>query len=185
LTIQADGQPEFEMGYDSAGDFYPLKFDALLRPKHKADGAYTFTWFQGGAVLEAERLGQPVAAASKWTPTEAQLADYIGDYPLMPNFGLRVSATGAKLFVQGTNQRSIEFVPVERDVFIAESVSAEIDFERDAGDKVVSLLSSSGGKSCAASDINARYRAKFRFIRRTNRRYQLSTFPGKRAVCSQ
>jgi CubicO group peptidase (beta-lactamase class C family) len=139
LTIQADGQPEFEMGYDSAGDFYPLKFDALLRPKHKADGAYTFTWFQGGAVLEAERLGQPVAAASKWTPTEAQLADYIGDYPLMPNFGLRVSATGAKLFVQGTNQRSIEFVPVERDVFIAEFVSAEIDFERDAGDKVVSL----------------------------------------------
>jgi serine-type D-Ala-D-Ala carboxypeptidase/endopeptidase len=29
LTIQADGQPEFEMGYDNMGDFYPLKFDAL------------------------------------------------------------------------------------------------------------------------------------------------------------
>jgi len=140
LAIQADGQPEFEMGYDSVGDFYPLKFDALLRPKRKADGTYTFTWFQSGAVLEAERLGQPAAIASKWTPTEAQLADYIGEYPLMPNFGLRVSATGAKLFVQGTNQRSIEFVSVERDVFIAESVSAEIDFERDAGDKVVSLI---------------------------------------------
>jgi len=140
LAIQADGQPEFEMGYDSVGDFYPLKFDALLRPKRKADGTYTFTWFQSGAVLDAERLGQPAAIASKWTPTEAQLADYIGDYPLMPNFGLRVSATGAKLFVQGTNQRSIEFVSVERDVFIAESVSAEIDFERDAGDKVVSLI---------------------------------------------
>ncbi|MBW8854968.1 MAG: DUF3471 domain-containing protein, partial [Bradyrhizobium sp.] len=140
LAIQADGQPEFEMGYDSVGDFYPLKFDALSRPKRKADGTYTFTWFQSGAVLEAERLGQPAAIASKWTPTEAQLADYIGEYPLMPNFGLRVSATGAKLFVQGTNQRSIEFVSVERDVFIAESVSAEIDFERDAGDKVVSLI---------------------------------------------
>jgi len=139
LAIQADGQPEFEMGYDSVGDFYPLKFDALLRPKRKADGSYAFIWFQGGAVLEAERLDPPMAVASKWTPTEAQLADYVGDYPLMPNFALRVSATGAKLFVQGTNQRSIEFVSVERDVFIAESVSAEIDFERDAGDKVVSL----------------------------------------------
>jgi CubicO group peptidase (beta-lactamase class C family) len=31
LTIQADAQSEFEMGHDSAGDFYPLKFDALLR----------------------------------------------------------------------------------------------------------------------------------------------------------
>lgn len=58
LTIQADGQPEFEMGYDSAGDFYPLKFDALLRPKRKADGTYTFTWFQLGGVLEAERIGR-------------------------------------------------------------------------------------------------------------------------------
>jgi len=139
LTIQADGQPEFEMGYDSAGDFYPFKFDALLRPKRKADGTYTFTWFQGGGALEAERLGPPVAVASKWTPTEAQLADYVGEYPLMPNFALRVFAKGAKLFVQGTNQRSLEFASVERDVFVAESVSAEIDFERDAGDKVVSL----------------------------------------------
>jgi hypothetical protein len=31
LTTQADGQPEFEI-YDSAGDFYPLQFDAVLRP---------------------------------------------------------------------------------------------------------------------------------------------------------
>ena len=139
LTIQADGQPEFEMGYDSAGDFYPLKFDALLRPKRKADGTYTFTWFQGGAALEAERTGPSAAVASKWTPTEAQLADYVGSYPLTPSFALRVFATGAKLFVQGTNQRSLEFASVERDVFVAESVSAEIDFERDAGGKVVSL----------------------------------------------
>jgi D-alanyl-D-alanine-carboxypeptidase/D-alanyl-D-alanine-endopeptidase len=139
LTIQADGQPEFEMGYDSAGDFYPLKFDALLRPKRKADGTYSFTWSQGGGALEAERIGPPAAIASKWTPTEAQLADYAGSYPLTPNFALRIFATGAKLFVQGTNQRSLELASVERDVFIAESVGAEIDFERDASDKVVSL----------------------------------------------
>ena len=56
LAIQADGQPEFEMGYDSNGDFYPLQFDALLRPKRKADGSYAFIWHQLGAVLEAERI---------------------------------------------------------------------------------------------------------------------------------
>jgi serine-type D-Ala-D-Ala carboxypeptidase/endopeptidase len=139
LTIQADGQPEFEMGYDSAGDFYPLKFDAMLRPKRKADGTYSFTWFQGGAALEVERTGPTVAAASKWTPTDEQLKDYIGSYPLTPNFAVRVFATGAKLFVQGTNQQSLEFASVERDVFVAESVAAEIDFERDASNKVVSL----------------------------------------------
>src|SRR5258708_1226828 len=29
LTIQADGQPEFEMCYDTAGDFYPPHFNPL------------------------------------------------------------------------------------------------------------------------------------------------------------
>src|SRR5205085_5704664 len=59
LTIQADDQPEFEMGYDSAGDFYPLQFDALLRPKREADGTYAFTWFQLGGTQAAERVGTP------------------------------------------------------------------------------------------------------------------------------
>jgi len=139
LRIQADGQSEFEMGHDSAGDFYPLKFDALLRPRRKADGTYSFTWFQGGGALEAERINPPVAGASKWTPTEEQLNDYVGNYPLTPKFALRIFSTGPKLFVQGTNQPSLELASVERDVFVAESVGAEIDFERDASDKVISL----------------------------------------------
>ena len=49
------------MGYDSVGDFCPLLFGALLRPKRKADGSYTFTWFQGGAAVEAERIATPFA----------------------------------------------------------------------------------------------------------------------------
>jgi serine-type D-Ala-D-Ala carboxypeptidase/endopeptidase len=109
LTIQADDQPEFEMGYDSAGDFYLLQFDvpsalhfqadALLRPKRKADGAYTFTWFLLGGAVEAERISAVPPMASKWTPTEAELKEYDGNYPLAPSFGLRVFSNGAKLFI--------------------------------------------------------------------------------------
>jgi D-alanyl-D-alanine-carboxypeptidase/D-alanyl-D-alanine-endopeptidase len=139
LTIQADGQPEFEMGFDSSGDFYPLKFDALLRPKRKADGSYSFSWFQGGGEQEAVRLDMPAPSTNKWTPSEAQLSDYPGQYPLTPNFGVQIFARDAKLFVQGTNQPAIEIAPVERDVFVAERVGAEIDFVRDADDKVIAL----------------------------------------------
>ncbi len=131
LTIQADGQPEFDMGYDSAGDFYPLSFDAVLRPKRKANGNYAFTWFQGGGALDAERTDAPMTA-SKWTPSEPQLNDYAGLYPLTPKFGLRIFASGADLFVQGTNQRALKLAPVEPDVFVAESVGAEVDFAREA-----------------------------------------------------
>jgi CubicO group peptidase (beta-lactamase class C family) len=139
LTIQADNQGEFEMGYDSAGDFYPLKFDALLRPQRKADGSYHFTWFQLGGEQDAERIGPALAVASKWTPTEVQLADYAGSYPLTPKFALRIFAKDARLFVQGTNQASLELASVEPDVFVAESVGAEIDFERDAAGTVIAL----------------------------------------------
>jgi CubicO group peptidase (beta-lactamase class C family) len=139
LTIQADAQPEFEMGYDSAGDFYPLKFDALLRPKRKSDGTYTFAWFQLGGVLQAERIGTPAPVVAKWTPTEAQLKEYEGNYPLTLTLALRVFSTGPKLLAQGTNQGPFELAAVEKDIFVAESVGAEIDFERDADGKVMAL----------------------------------------------
>jgi hypothetical protein len=139
LTIQASGQPEFEMGYDSAGDFYPLRFDALLRPIHKANGTYAFTWFQLGGALQAERIGTSAPVATKWTPTEAQLNDYDGNYPLAPSFALRVFSKDAKLFIQGTNQGPLEIASVDKDIFVAESVGAEIDFERDSSGKVMAL----------------------------------------------
>jgi CubicO group peptidase (beta-lactamase class C family) len=145
LTIQADGQPEFEMGYDSAGDFYPLQFDAMLRPTRKADGTYTLTWFQSGGAEEAKRIGAPPVAA-KWTPTEAQLSEYGGNYPLAPTFALRVFAMGAKLFIQGSNQRPLEVASVGMDIFVAESVGAEIEFERDPDGKVIALTLKLGGQ---------------------------------------
>ena len=115
------------------------RFDALLRPKRKADGTYTFTWFQLGGVVEAEPIGPRSSVAAKWVPSEEQLKDYLGNYPLTSGFALRIFATGDRLFVQGTNQPSLELASVERDVFVAESVAAEIDFARDADGKVVAL----------------------------------------------
>ena len=60
LFIQATGQDKFELGYDSAGDFYPLAFDALLQPEKLADGQFKLVWFQGGAALPLRKLTQAV-----------------------------------------------------------------------------------------------------------------------------
>jgi CubicO group peptidase (beta-lactamase class C family) len=57
LEIQAQGQPAFEMGHDSAGDFYPLAFDALLKPVKQPDGSQSFVWIQGGGAMAAQRTG--------------------------------------------------------------------------------------------------------------------------------
>jgi serine-type D-Ala-D-Ala carboxypeptidase/endopeptidase len=56
LFIQAGGQDKFELGYDSAGDFYPLAFDALLRPEKLADGQFKLVWFQGGAAVPLQKV---------------------------------------------------------------------------------------------------------------------------------
>lgn len=62
LVIQAEGQPAFEMGHDDAGDFYPLAFDALLKPQRKDDGSYGFTWIQMGGAIPAVRIDGPSGA---------------------------------------------------------------------------------------------------------------------------
>jgi serine-type D-Ala-D-Ala carboxypeptidase/endopeptidase len=149
LVIQALGQSAYKMGFDSSGDFYPLDFDALLRPKRQADGSYTFTWFQAGAEMAAKRLS--IGTAAK--PARAaialnadQRAQYPGDYPLAPGFVLAVINDDDKLFVQGTGQSRIEVVPVDKDVFVADSVGAEIVFERDASGKVTALVLHQAGQ---------------------------------------
>jgi len=147
LTIQADAQPEYEMGYDSVGDFYALTFDALLRPLRKADGNYTFTWHQGGGIVKAERIDAAPKAASTYQPTAAELKAYEGDYPLTPEFALKVFAEGTRLYVQGTGQGPLEVLPVTKDVFVADSVGAEITFERDVSGKVVALVLKQGGQT--------------------------------------
>ena len=115
LTIQADGQPEYEMEYDSAGEFYALEFDAVLRPRRKFDGTYTFTWFQLGGIHQAERVGTAAPVAALPAPTEAQLKEYEGSYSFSRTLGLRIYAAGANMMVQGTGQPPVEASPFGKD----------------------------------------------------------------------
>jgi hypothetical protein len=147
LAIQADGQAEFEMGYDSAGDFYALDFDALLRPVRKADGSYSFTLHQGGGVYRAERIDAATAPRPTVQLSAEELKAFEGDYPLTPTFSLRVFAQGARLYVQGTGQGPVEIVPVAKDVFVNEAVGAEVTFERDASGNVIALVLKQAGQT--------------------------------------
>jgi serine-type D-Ala-D-Ala carboxypeptidase/endopeptidase len=48
--------------------------------------------------------------------------------------------------VQGTGQGPLEITPVAKDVFVADSVGAEITFERDAKGKVIALTLKQAGQ---------------------------------------
>ncbi|KRA52185.1 hypothetical protein ASD77_10855 [Pseudoxanthomonas sp. Root65] len=145
LEIQATGQGAHAMGHDSAGDFYPRDFDAVLRPQRNAAGT-SFVWMQMGAALPATRID---AAASKpvLEVDAATLRDYEGEYPLLPGFGLTVKVQGDALTLQGTGQPALPVQAVAPDVFVMDAVGAEIRFERDTAGKVTALTLVQGGQT--------------------------------------
>ena len=145
LEIQPAGQGTYLMGYDSAGDFYPRDFDAVLRPQRGANG-HAFIWMQMGAAVPATRIDNATTKPA-FAVEPATLREYEGEYPLVPGFGLSVKVQGDALTVQGTGQPALPVQAVERDVFVMEAVGAEIRFERDAGGKVIALALKQAGQT--------------------------------------
>lgn len=164
LVLQAAGQPAFEMAYDSAGDFFPLQFDALLRPVPSADGTTAFVWMQGGGAVPARRVDAKAgdagdvdagtaapAATSKPAPAAELPAEalqaYAGEYPLMPGFALTVRARDGQLFAQAAGQGEFALVPAGKDVFTAAAFGIEIRFQRGADGTVSGLELLQGGQT--------------------------------------
>lgn len=132
LFADVEGQGEFELGYDSAGDFYPLQFDALLRPHRRADGSWGLTWLQGGGEI-------PVVRADLELPSAEDMPGYAGTYPLLPGFSLTVREEGGQLVAQATGQGAFPLRAVAKDHFEAPVFGIEIRFLRDRSGEVASL----------------------------------------------
>ena len=149
LEIQAEGQPAFAMGYDDAGDFYPLALDALLTPRKRADGRMGFLWTQGGGQTVATRVDDGAEGTTQ-APTAAQLADYAGDYPLAPGFVLNIRVEGGTLVGQATGQGAIPLAPAAPDVFEFPAADIVIRFERDDAGRVQALSLLQRGRTTRA-----------------------------------
>jgi hypothetical protein len=147
LFAQATGQGKHEMGYDSAGDFFPLDFDAVLRPAKRSDGGYLLVFLQSGAAYPLRRLdaGQTSGSTSQ-KPTQAQLAEYSGMYPLAPGFALKVFVENGELMAQATGQGAFMLAAAGKDRFTADTFGIEIKFVRDAAGAVTNLDLLQGGQ---------------------------------------
>ncbi|NLA67732.1 MAG: serine hydrolase [Gammaproteobacteria bacterium] len=145
LFARPAGQPEFELAYDSAGDFFPLQLDALLKPQRTSDGSFAFTWMQGGAAVPAIRLAEGGTATERVAPTADALAGYAGDYTLMPGFVLTLRAREGGLSAQATGQGEFALEAAGPDRFEARAHGIEIVFKRGADGAVESLELHQGG----------------------------------------
>lgn len=139
LIAQVPGQQEFTLRHDSRGDFSPVAFDALLKPG--ADGR-GFTWVQGGGAVPATRIERTKADDA---PSADALQAYVGDYPLLPGFALKVFVDGGALMAQATGQGAFALEPAGADRFAAPAFDIVIDFERDDDGRVNALRLAQGG----------------------------------------
>jgi D-alanyl-D-alanine-carboxypeptidase/D-alanyl-D-alanine-endopeptidase len=142
LKVQPEGQAAFLLDYDSAGDFHPRRFDALLTPRRDGDRVDGFRWSQMGAVTPASRVHAAAAAAPQ--PGAASLAEYVGEYPLAPQFVLSVGLDRGRLYVQATGQQRLPLEAAGADRFAVRQVGAELRFERAEG-RIVAVVLRQGG----------------------------------------
>ena len=149
LYVQAEGQAEYALGYDSAGEFFPTVADALLKPHRRSDGSATFTWVQGGGAIPATRLDAGAAAAPALSA--AALSAYAGEYPLTPDFVLTVRARDGRLHAQATGQGEFPLDPAGEDRFEAAAYGIEIEFQRATDGSVASLDLRQGGRVTRAA----------------------------------
>jgi len=151
LFTQATGQAKFEMGYDSAGDFYPIDFDATIRVQKKSDGSYALLFLQGGGAFPLKKIDPNAAAkTASEKPTAEQLQAYVGVYAIAPNFDLKVSVENGRLMAQATGQGAFEVEARAKDQFAADAYGIEIHFQRDDKSVVSSLLLLQGGAKTPA-----------------------------------
>jgi len=146
LHVQTQGQPEHEMGYDSAGDFFALSFDAVLSP-NEAGGVHSFAWMQGGGTIPATRVDSGNGSERESVLTEDDLRSYAGKYRLMPRCALTIRVRNGHLEAQATGQDLLPLQPSGEGKFVAPTYGIEIHFHRDDSGEVESLTLSQAGQS--------------------------------------
>ncbi|MET0519053.1 MAG: serine hydrolase domain-containing protein [Burkholderiaceae bacterium] len=155
LHAQAGGQQAFELFYDSQGQLYAKGFSALLIPIQENGRIERFAWRQGGGLVEGLRKNTAPAAPAGAASGSGSSAgnprwqQWVGDYPLTPQFSLRVFEEAGRLKIRGTAQPAIEAEVTGEDRIEVKAVGAVLEFRRDAQGQVVSVLLHQGGRNLA------------------------------------
>ena len=77
----------------------------------------------------------------------------MGEYELGPNFILNATREGDKLMTQAASQPKVEIFPEAETRFFLNVVDAQIDFVKDAQEKVTGLVLHQGGRDIPAKKI--------------------------------
>lgn len=153
LHGQATGQPAFAMRAIAADRFAIVGVPAEISFERGADGKVTaLVLHQNGLDQRAPRGELPPAPKEVVLPVET-LREYVGDYPLAPQFVITISEADGALFAQATGQGKAPLFASAKDEFFYKIVNAQISFRRDASGKVTGLVLHQNGRDMPAEKV--------------------------------
>lgn len=155
----SSNDPYFSHGGVNAG------FEDLFVAYEKhGDGAVVLTNAQGGTELAtdimrsiANEYGWPdfrSAVRTKVKLSSDALKQYVGAYQMRPGIYMTITLSGDQLLSQLTGQESVPLFAEANDKFFPNVVVAELDFVRDAGGKVSSLVLHQNGRDMSMPRVN-------------------------------
>ncbi len=100
-----------------------------------------------GPAAVGTRTDEPLPRERQAVQVDPAVYDaYVGEYELQPNFSLKVTRRGDRIFAQATGQPEIEIFPESETRFFLKVVDAQIDFVRGADGKVTGLVLHQNGR---------------------------------------
>lgn len=157
LEVQLTGQGFAPVYPDKPDHFFYKVVPADITFERTADGKISgLTLHQNGQNTRADRLGpdgKPVVAFKHLDLTPTELGAYVGQYQLTPQLVFTVTRDGTQLMVQLTGQPALPVYADKPDHFFYRVVDARIDFVRDPGGRVTSLMLHQNGRDMTAPRI--------------------------------
>jgi len=150
LRGQATGQPAFGMRPIAPDRFAIIGVPAEISFERDAPGEVTaLVLHQNGRDQRAPRGELPSPPKEVALPVEV-LREYVGNYPLAPQFVITITETDGTLFAQATGQGKAPLSASVKDEFFYKVVNAQISFQRDGAGKVIGLILHQNGQHMTA-----------------------------------
>ncbi|MGH9685889.1 MAG: DUF3471 domain-containing protein [Candidatus Acidiferrales bacterium] len=146
LYAQLTNQGQLEIFPESDTEFFYKVVNAQITFVTDGNGRATaLILHQNGLDQRAERVEGAEAAKAPSVPTAIQIDPkifdgYVGDYPLAPNFILKVWRDGDRFMTQATGQGAVEIFPESKTKFFLKAVDAQITFVTDSEGRATALV---------------------------------------------
>jgi CubicO group peptidase (beta-lactamase class C family) len=126
-------------GFRSFAGFDKTKNKAVVILTNSTAGADDLGFHLLDPKLELKVLKKPIVIS------ETILKEYVGTYEIMPTFKIEVTLEKGNLSIQATGQPKVAVYPESETKFFLKIVEAQIEFSRDANNKVEKLTLYQGG----------------------------------------